>query len=90
MSERMSSSSSAHFSTLTAAELAAWSQSLKPVVLGLCITMLALGNLGVILRIWAQWRIQKRPMQEDYWLVMAVVCFSLLPPLCIHELGYVH
>ncbi|RAQ53318.1 hypothetical protein AFGD_002032 [Aspergillus flavus] len=92
MSERMSSSSSAHFSTLTAAELAAWSQSLKPVVLGLCITMLALGNLGVMLRIWAQWRIQKRLMQEDYWLVVAVLfanVVSIATIVAVHYgLGY--
>lgn len=88
MSETMSSSSSTHTSTLTAAELAEWSQSLQPVVLGLSVTMLVLGNLGVMLRIWAQWRIQKRPMQEDYWLVVAVVRV-LVVILCIHRLNRV-
>ena len=67
-------SSSAFLYSLTASEKAEWSQSLKAVVLGLSITMLVLGNLGVVLRIWAQWRIEKRPMAEDYWLVVAVVC----------------
>lgn len=64
---------SAAYDALTATEKAEWSDSLKPVVLGLGITMLVMGNLGVVLRVWAQWRIQKRPLAEDYWLVLAVV-----------------
>ncbi|PYH68089.1 uncharacterized protein BO88DRAFT_426732 [Aspergillus vadensis CBS 113365] len=72
MATTMSTSPSTSSSVLTAAELAEWSQSLKPVVLGLSITILVLSNMGVILRIWAQWRIQKRPMPEDYLLIMAL------------------
>ncbi|RAL13190.1 uncharacterized protein BO97DRAFT_413641 [Aspergillus homomorphus CBS 101889] len=92
MSETMSSSSTTHSSTLSAAELAEWSQSLQPVVLGLSVTMLVLGNLGVMLRIWAQWRIHKRPMQEDYWLVLAVLfanVVSIATIVAVHYgLGY--
>ncbi|RAH67795.1 uncharacterized protein BO66DRAFT_393525 [Aspergillus aculeatinus CBS 121060] len=88
MSETMSSSSSTHTSTLTAAELAEWSQSLQPVVLGLSVTMLVLGNLGVMLRIWAQWRIQKRPMQEDYWLVVAVLFANVVSVATIVAVHY--
>lgn len=84
MSATMSTSPSTSSSALTAAELAEWSQSLKPVVLGLSITMLVLGNMGVMLRIWAQWRIQKRPMPEDYLLVMAVVRFHSSLPATRH------
>jgi hypothetical protein len=62
---------------LTTAERAEWSQSLKPVVLGLSIAMIVLGNVGVLLRIWAQWRIKKR-FGEDYWLIAAVVGFFCL------------
>ena len=80
----MSSSPSTRSSTLTAAELAEWSQSLKPVVLGPSIAMVILGNLGVMLRIWAQRRIHKRPVQEDYWLIMAVVCYLSFAALQTH------
>ncbi|OJJ76749.1 hypothetical protein ASPBRDRAFT_62833 [Aspergillus brasiliensis CBS 101740] len=73
MSATMPSSPSTRSSTLTAAELAEWSQSLKSVVLGPSITMVVLGNLGVVLRIWAQRRIYKRLVQEDYWLIMGVL-----------------
>lgn len=74
-------SGSAALDALTATEKAEWSESVKPVVLGLSITMLVMGNLGVLLRIWAQRRISKSVMAEDYWLVLAVVRFILFSVL---------
>ncbi|EKV06012.1 hypothetical protein PDIG_71830 [Penicillium digitatum PHI26] len=87
MSKTMTSSSAFLYS-LTASEKAEWSQSLKAVVLGLSITMLVLGNLGVVLRIWAQWRIEKRPMAEDYWLVVAVLFASVVSVATIVAVHY--
>ncbi|PWY61975.1 hypothetical protein BO83DRAFT_404234 [Aspergillus eucalypticola CBS 122712] len=84
----MSTSPSTSSSVLTAAELAEWSQSLKPVVLGLSITMLVLGNMGVMLCIWAQWCIQKRPMPEDYLLVMAVLFANVVSIAIIVAVHY--
>jgi hypothetical protein len=72
MSKIMTSDSAA-LDSLTVTERAEWSESVKPVVLGLSIAMLILANLGVLLRILAQKRILKRVMAEDYWLVLAVV-----------------
>lgn len=80
MSKTMTSDSAA-WNALTATEKAEWSESVKPVVLGLSITMMVMGNLGVLLRIWAQRRISKRVMAEDYWLVLAVVRFVLVSVL---------
>lgn len=74
-------SDSAASDAVMATEKAEWSESVKPVVLGLSITMLVMGNLGVLLRIWAQRRISKRVMAEDYWLVLAVVRFILFSVL---------
>ncbi|THC92137.1 hypothetical protein EYZ11_008382 [Aspergillus tanneri] len=65
-----------------------WSQSLQPLVLGLSITMLVLGNLGVVLRCWAQWRFQKRPMPEDYWLMMALLFANIVSIATIVAVHY--
>ncbi|RAL12613.1 uncharacterized protein BO97DRAFT_389628 [Aspergillus homomorphus CBS 101889] len=60
-------------SHLTAEQAAAWSESRQSAILGVVITMLVLGNLSVPMRFWAQWRIQKRVMPEDYCLVVALL-----------------
>lgn len=63
---------------LTAEQLAAWSQSRQPAIVGVCVTLLVVGNVSMLLRIWAQCRIHKRPLLEDYCLIAALVCSRLL------------
>ncbi|PYH44043.1 uncharacterized protein BP01DRAFT_343296 [Aspergillus saccharolyticus JOP 1030-1] len=65
-------------SSLTAAQEAAWSQSRQPAILGVVITMLILGNISVPMRFWAQWRIHKRILLEDYCLVVALVFANIV------------
>ncbi|PYH78622.1 hypothetical protein BO82DRAFT_394496 [Aspergillus uvarum CBS 121591] len=63
---------------LTPAQEAAWDQSRQAAILGVVITMLVLGNLSVPMRFWAQWRIQKRVMPEDYCLVVALLFANIV------------
>lgn len=59
--------------SLTAEQQAAWSETMRPTIMGICILFLVLGNLSVPMRIWAKWRIHKRPLAEDYSLILALV-----------------
>ncbi|CRG90560.1 hypothetical protein PISL3812_07604 [Talaromyces islandicus] len=58
---------------LTPAQLAAWDETLQPVIYGVCITFFVLGNTSVPMRIWSQWRILQKAMPEDYCLIVALV-----------------
>ncbi|KAJ5591914.1 uncharacterized protein N7459_002283 [Penicillium hispanicum] len=58
---------------LTAAELAAWSDTRQPAIYVVCALLLVLGNASVPLRIWAQWRIHKKVIMEDYFLIAALI-----------------
>jgi hypothetical protein len=58
---------------LTAAQLAAWDETLQPAIYGVCITFFVLGNISVPMRIWSQLRIHRKAMREDYCLIAALV-----------------
>lgn len=58
---------------LTAAQLATWDETLQPAIYGVCTTFFVLGNISVPMRIWSQWRIHQKTMQEDYCLIAALV-----------------
>ncbi|RAL13134.1 uncharacterized protein BO97DRAFT_388894 [Aspergillus homomorphus CBS 101889] len=54
------------------------SQSHQPLALGLCISLLILGNIAVAIRVHVQCHFHKRPLVEDYALIVALAFANLV------------
>jgi len=59
--------------TLTATQLAEWSQTKQPALYGTVIPLMILGNVALFMRLWAQFRVHKKAFAEDYFLIAALV-----------------
>ncbi|PYH41325.1 uncharacterized protein BP01DRAFT_173364 [Aspergillus saccharolyticus JOP 1030-1] len=54
------------------------SQSHQPLAMGLCIALLILGNVAVAIRLHTQCHFYKRPLAEDYALIVALMLANLV------------